>query len=130
MIWQTTAQILFWTSLAALFYVYIGYPLLVYLVSLVRPREIKKSFIEPNVTILITAYNEEKDIRAKIENTLQIDYPKEKLEILVASDGSTDRTDEIVKEFSAQGVKLFRQEGRKGKTYTQNKAVEKFRKAK
>jgi cellulose synthase/poly-beta-1,6-N-acetylglucosamine synthase-like glycosyltransferase len=125
MIWQTTAQILFWTSLAALFYVYIGYPLVVYFVSLVRPREIKKDFFEPNVTILITAYNEEKDIHAKIENTLLIDYPKEKFEILVASDGSTDRTDEIVREFSAQGVKLFRQEGRKGKTFTQNKAVEK-----
>lgn len=119
-----TAQILFLTSLAALFYVYIGYPLLVYFVSLVRPLEIKKSFIEPNVTILITAYNEERDIRAKIENTLKIDYPKEKLEILVASDGSTDRTDEIVKGFYTEGVKLFRQEGRKGKTFTQNKAVE------
>ncbi len=124
MIWQTTAQILFFTSLAALFYVYIGYPLLVYFVSLVRPREIKKSFIEPNVTILITAYNEEKDIRTKLENTLLIDYPKEKLEILVASDGSTDRTDEIIKSFSEQNIKLFRQEGRKGKTFTQNKAVE------
>ena len=76
------------------------------------------------MTILITAYNEEKHIRSKIENTLQIDYPAEKLEILIASDGSTDKTDEIVKEFFAKGIKLFRQEGRKGKTYTQNKAVE------
>ncbi len=79
----------------------------------------------PNVTVLITAYNEEKDIRAKLENTLQIDYPKENLEILVASDGSTDKTDEIVREFSARGVKLFHQEGRVGKTVTQNNAVEK-----
>ena len=79
---------------------------------------------EPNVTVLITAYNEENDIRAKLENTLQIDYPQEKLEILVASDGSTDKTDEIVREFSARSVKLFRQEGRVGKTLTQNNAVE------
>lgn len=118
------AQIIFWTSVAALFYVYVGYPLLVWLVGVLRPRAIKKDVFAPTVTILITAYNEEKAIRAKIENTLKLDYPKEKLEILVASDGSTDKTDEIVKEFAAQGVKLFRQEGRMGKTFTQNKAVE------
>lgn len=124
MIWQTLAQIIFWTGLAALVYIYIGYPLLVYLVGRVRRLTVKKSFIEPTVTVLITAYNEEKDIAAKLENTLEIDYPKEKLEILVASDGSTDRTDEIVKTFAPRGVKLFRQEGRQGKTATQNRAVE------
>ena len=117
-------QIVFWTSAAALFYVYAGYPLLVYLVSRLFPKPINRAQFEPCVTVLITAYNEENDIRAKLENTLKISYPKEKLEILVASDGSTDRTDEIVKEFSTRGVKLFRQEGRKGKTFTQNKAVE------
>lgn len=117
------AQVIFWMSVAALFYIYAGYPLLVYLVSVLRPRAVKKAEFAPQVTVLITAYNEEKAIRAKIENTLLIDYPKEKLEILVASDGSTDRTDEIVKEFQARGVKLFRQEGRMGKTFTQNEAV-------
>ncbi len=119
-----TAQIIFWLAVAALFYVYAGYPLLVYLVSLISPKKIKRTAFEPQVTILITAYNEEKAIRAKIENTLAVDYPKNKLEILVASDGSTDKTDEIVKEYASKGVKLFRQEGRVGKTYTQNKAVE------
>jgi cellulose synthase/poly-beta-1,6-N-acetylglucosamine synthase-like glycosyltransferase len=117
-------QVIFWISAAALLYVYVGYPLLVYLLSLIRPLEVKKSDVAPTVTILITAYNEEKAIRAKLENTLQIDYEREKLEILVASDGSTDKTDEIVREFAARGVKLFRQEGRMGKTFTQNKAVE------
>lgn len=122
---QLIARTIFWTGCAALFYVYIGYPILAWTVSRLRPREIKKSPFEPFVTVLITAYNEEKDIRGKIENTLKIDYPKEKLEILVASDGSTDKTDEFVREFEAADVKLFRQEGRMGKTYTQNKAVEK-----
>ena len=97
---------------------------MVYLVSLIRPRQVKRGEIEPKVTILITAYNEEKDIRAKLENTLKIEYPAEKVDILVASDGSNDRTDEIVKEFAEQGIKLFRQEGRVGKTVTQNNAVE------
>jgi cellulose synthase/poly-beta-1,6-N-acetylglucosamine synthase-like glycosyltransferase len=125
---QTTAQIIFWTSVAALFYVYAGYPLLVYLLSRAFPKAVaRRAEFLPDVTILITAYNEERDIRRKLENTLQIDYPKEKLEILVASDGSTDATDEIVREFSNCGVRLFRQEGRAGKTFTQNKAVEQAR---
>lgn len=118
------AQIIFWTSCAALIYVYVGYPLFVYLVSRLRPLEVKKSFLEPTVTVLITAYNEERDIRAKLENTFQIDYPKEKLEILVASDCSSDKTDEIVKEYAARNVKLYRQTERLGKTMAQNSAVE------
>ncbi|MCY7376318.1 MAG: glycosyltransferase family 2 protein [Pyrinomonadaceae bacterium] len=119
-----TAQIIFLVGTAALCYVYVGYPLLVYFVSRVRPREVKKSFFEPTVTVLIAAYNEEKDISGKLENTLQIDYPKEKLEILVVSDCSSDRTDEIVKSFAEKGVKLYRQPERRGKTMAQNAAVE------
>jgi len=119
------AQIIFFLSLAMLFYTYGGYPLFVYLYSRLFPKRIAKKNIEPRVTVLITAYNEEQAIRAKLENTLLIEYPKEKLEILVASDGSDDQTEELVREFSGEGVKLFRQPGRKGKTYTQNKAVEK-----
>ncbi len=118
------AEIVFGLNLTMLLYVYVGYPLLVYFVSFFRPLPIKKDSFEPFVTVLITAYNEEKDLREKLENTLRINYPPEKLEILVASDGSTDKTDEIAREFAARNVKLFRQEGRKGKTFTQNKAVE------
>jgi cellulose synthase/poly-beta-1,6-N-acetylglucosamine synthase-like glycosyltransferase len=75
------------------------------------------------VTSLITAYNEEKDIRKKQNNTLALNYPEDNLEIIVASDGSTDQTDMIVKEFSEQGVLLHRVEGRVGKTETQNQTV-------
>lgn len=122
---ELTAKIIFWTSTAALFYVYAGYPLLVFAISKFFPKKNKKGDFAPRVTVLITAYNEEKSIAGKLENTLEIDYPSEKLEILVASDGSTDRTDEIVKSFAEKGVKFFRQEGRVGKTITQNNAVEK-----
>ena len=118
-------QIIFWSSLAALIYTYIGYPLLVYVVSFLRPLKVKKFDFMPAVTVIITAYNEERDIRAKLENTLQIDYPKDKLEILVASDCSGDKTDEIVREFTNKGVKLYRQTERLGKTMAQNAAVEK-----
>lgn len=124
---EQLAHIVFFSSVAVLIYIYVGYPLLVYAVSRLRPRPIKKTAFEPTVTVLITAYNEEKAIRRKLENTLQIDYPREKLEILVASDCSTDRTDEIVEEFAARAlnVKLYRQTTRLGKTSAQNAAVEK-----
>ncbi len=118
-----TAQTVFWVSTTLLTYVYIGYPLLVWLVSRARPRPVAKSSCAPTVTVLIAAYNEEKDIAAKLENTLQIDYPTDKLEILVVSDCSNDRTDEIVKSFAGDGVKLYRQIERFGKTMAQNAAV-------
>src|SRR5919199_6908551 len=95
---RLAAEVLFWLSAAALLYTYIGYPLLVYLVSRLRPREVKKADCEPTVSVIITAYNEERDLRAKLENTLALDYDPQKLEIIVASDCSTDRTDEIARE--------------------------------
>ena len=118
------AKIVFWASAAALLYTYAGYPLLVWIYSFLRPKPIRQNDIEPTVSFVITAYNEEKDLARKLENTLALDYPKEKLEIVVASDGSTDRTDEIVKEFAGRGVRLLRVEGRLGKTVAQNRAVE------
>ena len=120
----TAEQMVFWICVGLLAYVYLGYPLLVYIVGALFPKTVLRSEIEPKVTVLITAFNEEAAIREKLDNTLQIDYPADKLEILVASDGSTDRTDEIVKEFDPRGIRLFRQDGRVGKTMTQNKAVE------
>lgn len=117
-------QIILWVSIALLAYVYAGYPVLVFIVGAIFPKPVKRAAIEPSVTVLITAFNEEAAIREKIENTLSIEYPTDKLEILVASDGSTDRTDDIVREFAGRGIKLFRQEGRVGKTTTQNNAVQ------
>jgi cellulose synthase/poly-beta-1,6-N-acetylglucosamine synthase-like glycosyltransferase len=118
------AWIVFQVSVFALVYTYLGYPLIVYLLSLIRPQPVLAKEIEPEVSVIIAAYNEEKVIRSKIENTLAIDYPKDKLEIIVASDGSTDATDVIAKEFASRGVRLIRTEGRVGKTITQNRAVE------
>jgi cellulose synthase/poly-beta-1,6-N-acetylglucosamine synthase-like glycosyltransferase len=88
-----------------------------------RKKKIDKGFFEPNVTILIAAYNEEESIDNTLRNKLDLDYPKEKLEIIVISDGSTDRTDKIVKKYVGQGVKLLRQEPRAGKTSALNIAV-------
>lgn len=122
MIW-TIEQIVFWICVGALGYVYVGYPLLAWLIGRLSPKAVRAAAFEPTVTVLITAFNEAASIRKKIENTIKLDYPTEKLEVLVASDGSTDGTDDIVREFGGRGVKLFRQEGRVGKTTTQNNAV-------
>ena len=117
------AEIIFWLTLGVIFYTYFGYPLFILFLSLFVNHKIKKGEIEPNVTVLITAYNEEKNIVEKLENTLSLDYPKEKLEIVVASDGSEDKTDQIVRQYSGRGVILHRVEGRVGKTETQNQTV-------
>jgi cellulose synthase/poly-beta-1,6-N-acetylglucosamine synthase-like glycosyltransferase len=118
------AEAVFWLSAAALGYTYVGYPLLVWLVARIRPRGVRRAESTPSVSVVITAYNEERDLAAKLENTLAIDYPRDLLEIIVASDCSSDRTDEIARSFAARGVRLHRQAERLGKTAAQNAAVE------
>ncbi|HJR05848.1 MAG TPA: glycosyltransferase family 2 protein [Pyrinomonadaceae bacterium] len=121
---NTIAQTIFWLSAAALGYTYVGYPLVLLLIARLRTRPVRRAAFEPHVTVIITAYNEERDLAAKLENTLALDYPKDKLEILVASDCSSDRTDDIARSFAARGVQLHRQPERLGKTAAQNAAVE------
>ncbi len=118
------AEVIFWLSAAALFYTYAGYPILLALVSTLRPKRVRQGEFEATVSVIITAYNEELDLAAKLENTLALDYPLELIEIIVASDCSNDRTDEIVREFAPRGVRLHRQPKRLGKTAAQNAAVE------
>ncbi len=129
---EITLEVLFYGALTALVYTYVGYPLLVFMIAKLFPKKNKTGEFEPTVTFLITAYNEEESLAQKLEDTLNLDYPSDKLEILVASDGSNDRTDEIATEFESRGVRLFRQEGRKGKTVVSNtkagKVTKKFTK--
>jgi cellulose synthase/poly-beta-1,6-N-acetylglucosamine synthase-like glycosyltransferase len=124
MILRWSAEIVFCLSAAALLYTYAGYPMLLALISALRPRKVCRGEFEPKVSIIITAYNEERDLEAKLANTLALDYPSDLLEIIVASDCSTDRTDEIARSFAGRGVQLFRQPRRLGKTAAQNSAVE------
>lgn len=121
---RAAAEVIFWLSVAALGYTYVGYPLLLELVSRLRARPVRRGTFAPTVSVVITAYNEERDLAAKLENTLALDYPKDKLEVIVASDCSNDRTDEIARAFAARGVRLHRQAERRGKTAAQNAAVE------
>ncbi len=116
---------IFWASIAIIVYVYFGYPLILKCVSLFRHYAAPPEPADwPGISLVIAAYNEEDVIEEKLDNSLDLDYPREKMEIIVASDGSTDRTDEIVERRAAEGVRLVRVEGRQGKTSAQNRAVE------
>ena len=117
------SEVIFWTAVGAILYAYCGYSLVTMLLAAVVRNPVRRADITPSVTLLITAYNEERDIAQKLEGSLALDYPPGLLQIIVASDGSTDRTDEIVRSFEPRGVKLLRVEGRVGKTGTQNEAV-------
>ena len=114
---------LFFTSLVLVGYVYAGYPLAAAALGFVRNRPVRKQPLLPTVTVVISAYNEEESIGATIDNKLALDYPVELLDILVISDGSNDRTDEIVTSYGGQRVGLLRQEPRAGKTSALNRAV-------
>ena len=114
------SDVLIWPlllSVAAILYVYAGYFILLHVfVWLFGERVVHIGSITPSVTLLISAFNEAAVIRKKLENALALDYPRHLLEIVVVSDASDDGTDEIVQEYASEGVRLFRQEERRGKT--------------
>jgi len=121
---RSAAEIVFWLSGLTLFYTYLGYPVVLVVMSSLGRRTVHRAAWEPTVSVIITAYNEERNLAVKLNDTLALDYPKDKLEIIVASDCSTDRTDEIVRSFASSGVRLHRQVKHLGKTSAQNAAVE------
>src|SRR6267378_7488052 len=112
--WQTggiemfqVAEIFFWLSMASLLYVYIGYPLFLLCLSTFFRKPRATPGYTPFLSIMVAAYNEEVGIKKKIEQTLNLDYPVNKMEIVVLSDGSTDRTDEIVQSFRDPRIRLL-----------------------
>jgi cellulose synthase/poly-beta-1,6-N-acetylglucosamine synthase-like glycosyltransferase len=117
-------ETVFWVSVGFVFYAYAGYPLLLMLIGLVRNRPIKKASFQPTVSFIITAYNEEKRIREKLLNTLRQDYPRELLDLVVASDCSTDGTDDLVRSFESSGIRLVRSDTKGGKEAAQKLAVD------
>jgi len=119
---STAAVWIFWASIPFLFYAYGGFALLVGLVGLVQRRGVRKLPITPSVSLIIAAYNEEKVIAERLDNALAMDYPRDRLQILVASDGSTDGTDDIVASYASRGVLLLSLP-RRGKIRTLNAAV-------
>src|SRR5271168_3307269 len=101
------SALIFLFSAALLIYVIAGYPLLLLLFRRSAP-PIRKAYVPRTVSVLIAVYNGEKFIRQKLESVLSLDYPRELMEVMVASDGSTDSTESIVEEFAPRGVRLIR----------------------
>jgi cellulose synthase/poly-beta-1,6-N-acetylglucosamine synthase-like glycosyltransferase len=115
---------LFWGSLGALAWTHVGYPITAALLARVRARPARKGELEPTVTLVVAAHDEERVIERRLENLLALDYPPEKVEIVVVSDGSTDRTDELVESVAAHEPRVrLLAVARGGKTAAQNAAV-------
>lgn len=121
-------EILFWIFLFVVFYTYIGYGVLLYIMVFIKELYNKPTSLHlpleselPDVTILITAYNEEDIVREKMTNTMMLDYPSEKLRILWITDGSTDNTNEILSEYDNLEVRYEAKRG--GKTAAVNRGM-------
>lgn len=116
-------SLLFWLSIFIVFYAYAGYPAALTALARKWPRPPQTAAITPSVTLLIAAYNEEATIAAKLHNSLSLDYPPDKFQILVTADGSSDRTPAIVEQFASRGVTLLYDPPRRGKMAAINRAM-------
>lgn len=117
---MTAVEVAFWVSLAALIWTHVAYPAAAAALARVRPQAIRKAAIEPSVTVIIAAYNEEDVIARRIDNLLELEYPRDKLKIIVTSDASTDRTEEIALQYPDVTVVT---NPRGGKVAAQDRAV-------
>ena len=114
-------KLLFWLSLGALLWTHAVYPLGAAALARVRTRRVRKDAIEPHVTVIVAAYNEEPVIERRLENLLALDYPADRLDVVVTSDASTDRTHELVERFGDRVRLIVNPRG--GKVAAQNRAV-------
>jgi cellulose synthase/poly-beta-1,6-N-acetylglucosamine synthase-like glycosyltransferase len=117
------AVILFWTLLFLTFYCYIGYPAFLFFLSQILSRKIQKQHAEKSISIILAVHNEEDVIENKIKNILSLNYPPQKVEIIIGSDGSDDSTNEIIRQYLKQGVSFFPFSQRRGKMATLNDLV-------
>ncbi len=117
------AEAIFWGSLLFVAYVYLGYPIVLAVWSTLRRRPICRRCIEPTVSLIIAAYNEKQGIQRRIDNCLTLDYPKDKLEIIVSLDGPTDGTDILAKEYENAGIVILESLNHQGKAAALNRAM-------
>jgi len=121
-------QLLFIISAAMLAYVYLLFPLGVILLGVLRRKKVEPRWSElPTVTVIFSAYNEEEVIIQKLDNALGQEYPEDKLDVVVADDGSDDKTRELIENYNSPRVKLVSVPERKGKTAALNRAVQEAR---
>ncbi len=121
---EIVGGIIFWIGFAGIAHTYIFYPLSLLLFAGRAPTPPEEPSEWPKISILVPAYNEELTIAAKIENCLAVDYPADKLEVLIGSDCSSDRTADIVRENSDPRVRFFEMERRSGKIGVLNRLIE------
>jgi len=121
------AKLVFWISLALLVHTYLGYPLLAFALSRLRRRTVRRGDVTPEVSLIIAAYNEERVLGDKLENSLALAYPPGRLQILVAADGSDDRTVSIAEAYRERGVVVLHRPERRGKSAAISRAVEQAR---
>lgn len=121
-------KILFYISGFIIVWAMVGYPVsLKFIGKLLKNRRLNKDYNhQPTVTVMVVAHNEEKVILEKLNNIIELDYPRDKIEFLIASDNSTDKTNKIVKQFIKEhqniNIRLYEVKSRKGKTNAQNEA--------
>ena len=116
--------VLFWLSLGFIVYAYIGYPVILFLVSRIwRTKRKKDPFFQPTVSVIIAAYNEEQVLEEKIENCIAMDYPADCIEFLIGSDGSTDATNSILRQHESESIRSFFFQERRGKASVLNELV-------
>ena len=120
-------EILFWIVVALIGYVYVGYPGLVWLWAVRRPRPVRRATTEPQVSVVLVAHNEADRIGRRLDNLLSLDYRRDHLEILVGSDGCTDGTAQIARTYEPAGVTVLAFEQRRGKSAVLNDLVAKAR---
>src|SRR5215831_17269362 len=111
---------IFWFSFVTILYVYLGYPALLAWIRGWRSRQVRKASLEPNVTIVVAAYNERDRIAQKLENCLDLAYPREKLQIVVSLDGPTDGTEFVVWQYAKRGVQMVHSRSHRGKAAALN----------
>ena len=116
-------EILLWISILIIIFAYFGYPASLILIGMIKNKVVDKDEIYPYVTMIVAAFNEERKVENKICNTLKIEYPKEKFQVIFVSDESTDKTDQIILKYICQGIEYLRIENRKGKENAQKEAI-------
>lgn len=117
-------ETVFWISIGFIVYTYFLYPIILTLIAAFFPKKTNKQInIFPSIALLVSTYNEEKVIEEKVKNMLSLDYPKDKLNLYIISDGSIDRTNEILKQYKGSRINIILETKRKGKTAIINNSV-------
>jgi cellulose synthase/poly-beta-1,6-N-acetylglucosamine synthase-like glycosyltransferase len=117
------AEAIFWTALAGIAYVYVGYPLLLLAWRRWGRRPVRKRYQEPSVSLVIAMRNERKNVQAKMQNCFELDYPPGRLQVIVSLDGPTDGTEALVRDYAGKGVEVVYSPVHRGKAEALNSGV-------